>query len=141
MSETRNCAIDGARKREELVFSPRANGPGACGQFNCSVGIGKQFLAQSLADRRLNMFATRGEVVRRRALAGKERLPIIVEAGEARDYVERMLRQIFQVRLFKQAVQSFLRTHGETAGLVEGSRFRIDSDGCVPKLAPEPCTP
>src|ERR1700720_2507519 len=127
MSETRNCAIDGARKREELVFSPRANGPGACGQFNCSVGIGRQFFTQALANRYLDVFSSRGEVVRRRALAGKERLPIIVEAGEARDYVERMLRQIFQVRLFKQAVQSFLRTHGETAGPVGGRRLTIDS--------------
>src|ERR1700735_2514416 len=104
------------------------------------MGIGRQFLAQALANRGSDVCGTRGEVVRSRALAGKERLPIIFEGGEASYDVKRALRQIFQFRFFEEAAQSLLRTHGKAARLVEGSGFGIAGGGRGPELAQESCS-
>lgn len=84
--------------------SAGANGPGACGQYSLEL----------LANRRLDLLVTRGEIARRRALPRQEWLPIIVKAGEARYNVERMQGWVFQLRLFEEAAQALLGAHGET---------------------------
>jgi hypothetical protein len=69
----RNVAIDRKpeEKQEELEFSPRADCPGACGQFNCSLRVRRQDRPQPLANCRLGLLITRGEIARCRALPGQ----------------------------------------------------------------------
>src|ERR1700739_1761585 len=51
-----------------------------------------------------------------------------------------MRGQVFQLCLFEEVAESFLRTHRETVRLIKGGRFAIDCNGGVPKLTQKSCS-
>ncbi len=87
--------------RFALAFG--ADGPGSCGHFNGALRTYRKRCAQAIADCCLNLWIARGQIGRRGALACQQRLPIIVEAGKTRNYIQRTVRQAFQLCFFEQA--------------------------------------
>src|SRR5258706_2447787 len=83
-----SAGTEGSSVHRKFSMSSRANRPGACGQFDHSLGVCRKRSSQALTNRHLYFLISRRQIVRCRALPGKERFPVVVKAGETRRYFE-----------------------------------------------------